>query len=237
MVISIDELCERLNVQEVSVDDYLVVLKEWRATNKGVGDPQSLFIPNAAPDLEQARWFDGFALPATRVIVPFVCESLKGSKYVLDIGSGTALRLAYYAIAHPTIRFLGMDRDPAAIALGKERVALLGLTNVELREGDIRTTSKEQWDRVTFTEVAHPDWSDVEIESVVSRAEYLVGDAPGSMLISLEYGGVWGGGLEYQLHRDDDARRAGFQHTEREGFGYKHPSGVEMEGTLVRKIR
>jgi ubiquinone/menaquinone biosynthesis C-methylase UbiE len=56
---------------------------------------------------------------------------------VLDLGCGPATQLAQIALLNPDSRFIGLDLSRKMLAVGSDYIRGLGLTNVELREGDI----------------------------------------------------------------------------------------------------
>ena len=56
---------------------------------------------------------------------------------VLELGCGDGGNLVPMAFALPRATFLGIDRNLAALARGRELAASLGLSNVELRAGDL----------------------------------------------------------------------------------------------------
>jgi SAM-dependent methyltransferase len=60
---------------------------------------------------------------------------------VLEIGCGAGGNLIAMAAATPGIRALGVDLAAAAIADGRRAIAEVGLTNVQLRHGDVRELS------------------------------------------------------------------------------------------------
>ena len=57
---------------------------------------------------------------------------------VLEIGCGAGGNLMAMAAATPGIRALGVDLAAGPIADGQRAIAEIGLTNVELRQGDVR---------------------------------------------------------------------------------------------------
>src|ERR1700759_2452145 len=56
---------------------------------------------------------------------------------VLEIGCAAAGNLIPFAAAYPDSRVVGVDLSRVQIELGRQRVRALGLTNVELVDGDI----------------------------------------------------------------------------------------------------
>lgn len=56
---------------------------------------------------------------------------------VLEIGCGTGGNLIPMSDMFPHSHFIGIDISPRQIAMGKQTIAALGLTNIELKQGDI----------------------------------------------------------------------------------------------------
>lgn len=56
---------------------------------------------------------------------------------VLEAGCGTGCQTVLLAAANPQARFISLDRSPTSLAAAQQAVAARGLTNVELRQGDI----------------------------------------------------------------------------------------------------
>jgi SAM-dependent methyltransferase len=68
-----------------------------------------------------------------RGIAPPAVETAR----VLELGCGDGANLVPMAFGLPEATFLGIDRNAAALARGRELATALGLTNIELREGDL----------------------------------------------------------------------------------------------------
>src|SRR6516162_3678009 len=56
---------------------------------------------------------------------------------ILELGCGTGANLIAIADSLPGARCVGLDLSPSHVAVGREQVRALGLTNVELRSGSI----------------------------------------------------------------------------------------------------
>lgn len=60
---------------------------------------------------------------------------------VLELGCAEGSNLIPMAAGHPAGKFVGVDLSPRQIGIGRQAVEQLSLTNVELRQGDIRELS------------------------------------------------------------------------------------------------
>lgn len=61
---------------------------------------------------------------------------------VLEIGCGEGGNLAAIAATLPNARIVGLDRSPERIATGRAALEAAGITNVDLRLGDVATTKR-----------------------------------------------------------------------------------------------
>lgn len=77
--------------------------------------------------------YEGVSLPD----VEYFCRAHEVCTSVLDAGCGSGLVLCYLARRLPAMRFVGVDRCRPALDEARARLAKLGLTNVELHEGDV----------------------------------------------------------------------------------------------------
>jgi ArsR family transcriptional regulator len=81
-------------------------------------------------DSMREKWYD------ERVIVELARRARMGGRsVVLDLGSGTAFVAC--GLAPVVARVLAVDHSPAILAVARENLRKLHLTNVELREGDL----------------------------------------------------------------------------------------------------
>ena len=88
--------------------------------------------------------YPGFAYPQAHPVRLATNATLRGlqppdvaTARVLELGCGDGGHLIPIAAAYPGMRCVGIDASGAAIARGAELVAVAGLDNVELLEGDL----------------------------------------------------------------------------------------------------
>ena len=74
---------------------------------------------------------------------------------VLDLGTGTGRMLELFA--QDAERAIGVDQSPAMLALARERIAQAGLTQAQLRQGDIYAppVERDAFDLVIVHQVLH----------------------------------------------------------------------------------
>ncbi len=70
---------------------------------------------------------------AARLLAPVAGER------VLDVGAGVGKFCITAALAHPAATFVGVERRPALVELGRDLARRLGATNVEFVHGDALT--------------------------------------------------------------------------------------------------
>ncbi len=116
MVISLEELCGRLGIEEKT-------------------EPEHTALEFSSKEFMEA--YDGYALPATRVIAPPICEKLRGAKSAVEIGFGSGFRLLYYALNNPQTHFVAIDNDTKVVGNLIKRMDALGAENIEILNGDI----------------------------------------------------------------------------------------------------
>src|SRR6478735_4751286 len=82
---------------------------------------------------------------------------------VLEVGCGAGGNLMAMAAATPGIRAMGVDLAVAAIEEGRTAIAEIGLTNIELRHGDVRELTHAPLGQFDYI-VAHGvyGWIDAE---------------------------------------------------------------------------
>lgn len=66
-----------------------------------------------------------------------LCELIRPGDQVLDLACGPATQLAQVARLNPQAHFLGVDLAPSMLADAQAHIAAQGLSNVQLRQGDI----------------------------------------------------------------------------------------------------
>ena len=94
---------------------------------------------------------------------------------VLEVGCGAGGNLMAMTAATPGIRALGVDLAPSAIDEGNAAIEAIGLTNLELRQGDVRALTQGQLGEFDYI-VAHgvyawipPDARDALLELIASH--------------------------------------------------------------------
>ena len=79
----------------------------------------------------------GYRAGVDAALLAAACDAPPGAR-VLEAGCGPGAALLAAAARRPTVRFWGLERDPAAAALARRNVALNGLEDrVEILEGDV----------------------------------------------------------------------------------------------------
>ncbi|MBI2583755.1 MAG: DUF938 domain-containing protein [Candidatus Aenigmarchaeota archaeon] len=151
MGVTVEELAAELDVRPVSLaeyDDYIRSCGEF--------DPNLSVLDVRRSSLldEQARMFDGNALPPTAAIAPIVSRNLEGAKSVMEIGFGTGFRALYYAMNNPETRVIAIDKNPHSAVILKRRTERLGVRNLNARTADFLDTSyRETAQHVVFVDV------------------------------------------------------------------------------------
>ncbi len=70
-----------------------------------------------------------------------ICEVIRPGDTVVDLACGPANQLAMVARLNPETRFIGVDLSEPMLERAQELIKRQGLTNVELRHGDITDLS------------------------------------------------------------------------------------------------
>lgn len=79
----------------------------------------------------------GYRAGMDAALLAAACDAGPGER-VLEAGCGAGAALAMAAVRRPQARFVGLERDEAALALARETIALNGLADrVDLRAGDV----------------------------------------------------------------------------------------------------
>ncbi len=118
MTVTLDELCERLGMNEAM--------------------PEKAFRGRSAPFELQAIWYDRSALPSTKVVATIACDRLKGAESAVELGFGTGFRLLYYALNNPETQFTAIDKEPHNAQELHRRIKRLGIRNIKVILGDMR---------------------------------------------------------------------------------------------------
>ena len=80
---------------------------------------------------------DGVMAPVYLFNCAQACSVLRPGDTVVDLACGPANQLAMVAEVNPDCRFIGIDLSDPMLSRASEHIARRGLTNVELRRGDI----------------------------------------------------------------------------------------------------
>ena len=79
----------------------------------------------------------GYRAGADAALLAAACDAPSGAR-VIEAGCGVGAALLAAAVRRPGVRFLGLERDPAAAALARENVTLNAVSDrVGIAEGDV----------------------------------------------------------------------------------------------------
>jgi tRNA1(Val) A37 N6-methylase TrmN6 len=79
----------------------------------------------------------GYRAGLDAALLAAACDAADGAR-VLEAGCGVGAALLAAAVRRPTLRFAGLERDPATAALARRNVELNGLADrVEILDGDV----------------------------------------------------------------------------------------------------
>lgn len=103
--------------------------------------------PSSVPSVTEDRVLDGrvklrqsaagYRAGLDAALLAAACDAGDGER-VIEAGCGVGAALLAAATRRPSVRFVGLERDPAAAALARENAALNGLADrVEIVEGDV----------------------------------------------------------------------------------------------------
>lgn len=70
-----------------------------------------------------------------------ISQVIQGSSHIIDLGCGPATQLCQVAELNPDIQFTGIDLSEEMLQSGREYLSERGVTNVELKYGDITKLS------------------------------------------------------------------------------------------------
>lgn len=110
-----------------------------RSMRDGSGVPYARYQPefSTAQDAMNGPLYDMFLVQEWVPSVAGLQERLSAGADLVDIGCGGGRALCRLAAAFPASRFTGYDLDDAALAIGMERAAREGLSNVSFQRRDI----------------------------------------------------------------------------------------------------
>lgn len=180
------ELHTRLGIKPVSLEECEAAFEDWERRTGSKRDYSKVFMPGI-PLEEAAALCDGHCWPITERLTPMIAGELEGASTVLDVGVGTALRLAYYRKKAPGTSFYGIDRDPLAVTFARQRLGRLGLTDVVLAETSVQDLRPEdrRFSRVIMSEVSM--LNDEDVFKAIRCALKLVDNNLGSKFIFTNY--------------------------------------------------
>lgn len=78
----------------------------------------------------------GYRAGLDAALLAAACDVGPGAR-AIEAGCGAGGALLAAAVRQPAARFAGIERDPAALALARENIALNGLSGAEALEGDV----------------------------------------------------------------------------------------------------
>ena len=222
MPVSIDELCEQLDIREIPP----LEAEAAKISHPHYGDA-----------------FDGFALPTHRVITPIISQRLSGAESVLEIGFGTGFRLLYYALNNPLTKFTAIDNDPVVFSILERRIRKLGVSNVRLLHTDLfdLTSRNGRYACVIAidclpTEVPEHlrkhfrDYTSMAFTSHLLFGQLVDTTQKPSFFASVSYGN-WT--EDHQVTYLDLGRKIGLNELETIPFDYKRKGQAEEHGTVI----
>jgi SAM-dependent methyltransferase len=104
----------------------------------------------------KAHVFEAGLYQRSSELMPLFTTGMEGSIRALDLGCGEGLKLTYYAIQHPEIRFTGTDIRINAIKNAQKRIKKYSLKNVDFVVADnYQLPFKEAFDCVISDHTMH----------------------------------------------------------------------------------
>ena len=76
-----------------------------------------------------------------RTVGPLIADRIAPARAVLDAGCGPGILTSYFALTHPDIAFVGLDRSAASIRAAQQHASALSLTNMTYVCGDLADAS------------------------------------------------------------------------------------------------
>ena len=104
----------------------------------------------------------GYRAGADAALLAAACDAGEGAR-VIEAGCGVGAALLAAAVRRPGARFLGVERDPAALALARENIVLNRLHDrVEVADGDVARGFKALRQPAFDAALANPPFFDDE---------------------------------------------------------------------------
>src|SRR3954466_5845564 len=117
---------------------------------------------------------------------------------VLEIGCGAGGNLMAMTAATPGIQALGVDLAPSAIEEGNAAIAAIGLTNLQLRQGDVRALTQGQLGEFDYI-VAHGVYAWIPADARDALLELIASHLAPDGLAYVSYNANPGGYLRRML--------------------------------------
>ncbi len=152
----------------------------------GAGLRHAAYAPHfaaagARPGDTWRRIYDEQLVDGFFAAVPGLAGQLAAGARVLDLGCGTGHAVTVAAQAFPAARFVGLDLDPAVIALAEAERVGLGLGNAAFVVGDAAQLPARAFDVITAFDAVHDQYSPGE---VLRQARAAL--APGGMFVMVD---------------------------------------------------
>ncbi len=122
----------------------LTLVREMVTSDRSPRVPEPDLVMDGAEEVAaytRAGREGGVMAPVYMFHTAHMCEIIKPGDTVIDLACGPANQLAQVARLNPDVRFVGVDLSLPMLDRAREHLKVLGLTNVELRHGDISELS------------------------------------------------------------------------------------------------
>jgi SAM-dependent methyltransferase len=135
--------------------DAILLDRQAEAVRTGGGIPHTACEPlsSRAQDRYSSRVLRRHLVPTLLGAVPEVVERLEAGCDAVELGCGGGTALRLLAEAFPRSRYWGIELDPVAVTLARDRVA--GYGNVEIVESDAADLPRDAYDVVLALDVVH----------------------------------------------------------------------------------